>query len=149
EITLPSSFVNKIDAKSDRGGLLGLFFMAFSLALVSFSCTGPIIGTLLVEAASKGGAPGSSGWHAWIFYCLGGSFCSFCGLSFVAEVHAKVWRVAEQREGGFGLFGAGLGVEVFVERRLGLSLELAGPGSFSGLVDSHLRSYGALSHWQD
>lgn len=54
EMTLPSSFVNKIDAKSDKGGLLGLFFMAFSLALVSFSCTGPIIGTLLVEAASKG-----------------------------------------------------------------------------------------------
>ncbi|MCY4780863.1 thioredoxin family protein [Sphingobacterium sp. UT-1RO-CII-1] len=54
ELTLPSSFVNKIDAKSDQGGFLGLFFMAFSLALVSFSCTGPIIGTLLVEAASKG-----------------------------------------------------------------------------------------------
>ena len=54
ELTLPSSFVNKIDARSDKGGLLGLFFMAFSLALVSFSCTGPIIGTLLVEAASKG-----------------------------------------------------------------------------------------------
>ncbi|MBD1432408.1 thioredoxin family protein [Sphingobacterium sp. DN00404] len=54
ELTLPSSFVNKIDAQSDRGGLLGLFFMALSLALVSFSCTGPIIGTLLVEAASKG-----------------------------------------------------------------------------------------------
>jgi len=54
EITLPSSFVNKIDAKSDKGGFVGLFFMAFSLALVSFSCTGPIIGTLLVEAASKG-----------------------------------------------------------------------------------------------
>lgn len=54
ELTLPSSFVNKIDAKSDQGGFVGLFFMAFSLALVSFSCTGPIIGTLLVEAASKG-----------------------------------------------------------------------------------------------
>ncbi len=54
EITLPSNFVNKIDAKSDKGGFVGLFFMAFSLALVSFSCTGPIIGTLLVEAASKG-----------------------------------------------------------------------------------------------
>ncbi len=54
ELTLPSSFVNKIDAKSDQGGLTGLFFMAFSLALVSFSCTGPIIGTLLVDAASKG-----------------------------------------------------------------------------------------------
>jgi len=54
EITLPSAFVNKIDAKSDKGGLMGIFFMAFSLALVSFSCTGPLIGTLLVDAASKG-----------------------------------------------------------------------------------------------
>lgn len=54
EITLPSSFVNKIDAKSDKGGLIGLFFMSASLAVVSFSCTGPIIGTLLVEAATRG-----------------------------------------------------------------------------------------------
>jgi len=51
EITLPSSFINKADAASDRGGLIGIFFMAFTLSLVSFSCTGPIIGTLLVEAA--------------------------------------------------------------------------------------------------
>jgi len=54
EITLPSRFVNKMDEKSNKGGLLGLFFMAFTLALVSFSCTGPIIGYLLVEAVSKG-----------------------------------------------------------------------------------------------
>ena len=54
EITLPSSLVNKMDEKSNRGGFLGLFFMAFTLALVSFSCTGPIIGTLLVDAVSKG-----------------------------------------------------------------------------------------------
>ena len=54
EITLPSSFVNKIDANSDKSGLIGLFFMSASLAVVSFSCTGPIIGTLLVEAATKG-----------------------------------------------------------------------------------------------
>lgn len=54
EITLPSSFVNKIDAGSDKGGWIGLFFMSASLAVVSFSCTGPIIGTLLVEAATKG-----------------------------------------------------------------------------------------------
>ncbi len=51
EIVLPSSLINKADAASDRGGLLGIFFMAFTLSLVSFSCTGPIIGTLLVEAA--------------------------------------------------------------------------------------------------
>ena len=55
EITLPSSIVNKIDQKADNTkGLGGLFFMAASLALVSFSCTGPIIGTLLVDASSKG-----------------------------------------------------------------------------------------------
>jgi thiol:disulfide interchange protein len=54
EITLPSRFVNKMDEKSDKGGLIGIFFMAFTLALVSFSCTGPIIGYLLVEAVSKG-----------------------------------------------------------------------------------------------
>lgn len=58
EIVLPSAFVNKIDAQSDKGGLTGIFFMAFTLALVSFSCTGPIIGTLLVEAAVNGGISG-------------------------------------------------------------------------------------------
>lgn len=54
EITLPSSWVNKAENASNKGGLIGVFFMAFTLALVSFSCTGPIIGTLLVDAASKG-----------------------------------------------------------------------------------------------
>lgn len=54
EITLPSSWVNKADSASNKGGVLGIFFMAFTLALVSFSCTGPIVGTLLVEAASGG-----------------------------------------------------------------------------------------------
>lgn len=58
EITLPSSWVNRADQASDRGGLLGIFFMAFTLSLVSFSCTGPIIGTLLVEAAVNGGVMG-------------------------------------------------------------------------------------------
>ncbi len=54
EIRLPSVFVNKIDERSGKGGWIGLFFMAFTLALVSFSCTGPLIGTLLVETVSKG-----------------------------------------------------------------------------------------------
>ncbi|MCH5231879.1 MAG: thioredoxin family protein, partial [Muribaculaceae bacterium] len=53
EMTLPSSWTNKIDSKVDSTtGYLSIFFMAFTLALVSFSCTGPIIGTLLVEAAA-------------------------------------------------------------------------------------------------
>jgi thiol:disulfide interchange protein DsbD len=54
EITLPASWINKADSASDRGGLIGIFFMAFTLSLVSFSCTGPIIGTLLVEASVGG-----------------------------------------------------------------------------------------------
>ena len=53
ELTLPASWSNKIDSKVDSTtGYLSIFFMAFTLALVSFSCTGPIIGTLLVEAAA-------------------------------------------------------------------------------------------------
>lgn len=51
EITLPSRFVNKMDQQSDRKGLIGIFFMAFTLVLVSFSCTGPIVGSILVESA--------------------------------------------------------------------------------------------------
>lgn len=53
EITLPSSWANKSDSVADKGGLLGIFFMAFTLSLVSFSCTGPIIGTLLVQAVQN------------------------------------------------------------------------------------------------
>ncbi len=53
EITLPSSWSTKSDSMADKGGLIGIFFMAFTLALVSFSCTGPIIGTAIVQAASN------------------------------------------------------------------------------------------------
>lgn len=51
EITLPSSWLNKADAQADKGGVLGVFFMAFTLVLVSFSCTGPIVGSILVASA--------------------------------------------------------------------------------------------------
>lgn len=55
EIMLPSSWATKLDSKADKGGIIGIIFMALALAVVSFSCTGPIVGTLLVESASKGG----------------------------------------------------------------------------------------------
>lgn len=55
EIVLPQSWANKVDQNANKGGIIGTFFMALALAIVSFSCTGPIVGTLLVEAASKGG----------------------------------------------------------------------------------------------
>ena len=50
EITLPSSWTTQADAKSDKGGLLGVFFLALTLVLVSFSCTGPIVGTVLIKS---------------------------------------------------------------------------------------------------
>ena len=55
EIMLPNSWANKVDRQADRGGIIGILFMALALAIVSFSCTGPIVGTLLVESASHGG----------------------------------------------------------------------------------------------
>ncbi|MDB4999668.1 MAG: hypothetical protein JWR76_745 [Mucilaginibacter sp.] len=54
EITLPSSLANKLDENSDKGGLVGIFFMAATLVVVSFSCTGPIVSSVLLDAAVKG-----------------------------------------------------------------------------------------------
>ena len=51
EIVLPSWLVNKADQQADKGGLTGIFFMAFTIVLVSFSCTGPIVGSILVQSA--------------------------------------------------------------------------------------------------
>lgn len=59
EMVLPASWTTKLDSKADSTtGILSIFFMSFTLVLVSFSCTGPIIGTLLVQAASMGNAVG-------------------------------------------------------------------------------------------
>ncbi|MEO9512115.1 MAG: cytochrome c biogenesis protein CcdA [Flavobacteriaceae bacterium] len=55
EIMLPNSWANKIDAKADKGGFMGIFFMALALAIVSFSCTGPFVGSIIGASASKGG----------------------------------------------------------------------------------------------
>ena len=55
EITLPSSWLNKTDSASERGGLVGIFFMALTLCIVSFSCTGPILGALLAGVSQSGG----------------------------------------------------------------------------------------------
>lgn len=51
EITLPNNFINKVDKQSDKGGYIGIFFMAFTIVLVSFSCTGPIVSSILLAAA--------------------------------------------------------------------------------------------------
>lgn len=61
EITLPSSIAGKADSKSSLGSIGGIFFMALTLAIVSFSCTGPILGSLLVGSLSEGAVPLTAG----------------------------------------------------------------------------------------
>lgn len=56
EITMPSGIINRAENRGNKGGLFGAFFLAFVLVLVSFSCTGPIVGSVLVESASGGNA---------------------------------------------------------------------------------------------
>jgi thiol:disulfide interchange protein len=78
EIVLPAKWTNKADSKSDLGGLLGIFFMALTLALVSFSCTGPILGSLLANASAAGGGAWNLTWGmAGFGFALGLPFALF------------------------------------------------------------------------
>lgn len=82
EITLPSKFTNKVDSASNVGGFIGTFLMALTLALVSFSCTGPILGSLLAGASGTGGATALTAGMAGFGLALGlpfGLFAVFPG----------------------------------------------------------------------
>ena len=94
EITLPSKWSNSMDNKAEKtSGLLSIFFMAFTLALVSFSCTGPIIGTLLVEAASMGDITGPA---------IGmGGFALALALPFTLFAIFPSWLKEMPRSGGW------------------------------------------------
>jgi len=92
EIMLPNSWANKVDKQADRGGIIGILFMALALAIVSFSCTGPIVGTLLVESASKGGI-------APIVGMLG--FSSALALPFMLFAMFPSWMHSLPKSGGW------------------------------------------------
>lgn len=92
EIMLPNSWANKVDRQADRGGIVGILFMALALAIVSFSCTGPIVGTLLVESASKGGI-------APIVGMLG--FSSALALPFMLFAMFPSWLHSLPKSGGW------------------------------------------------
>jgi len=92
EIMLPSSWLTKVDQKSEIGGVFGIFFMALALAVVSFSCTGPIVGTLLVQAASSGGI-------APIIGMLG--FSSAIALPFALFAAFPGWLNSMPKSGGW------------------------------------------------
>ena len=92
EIMLPNSWANKVDRQADKGGIIGILFMALALAIVSFSCTGPIVGTLLVESASKGGI-------APIVGMLG--FSSALALPFMLFAMFPSWLHSLPKSGGW------------------------------------------------
>lgn len=92
EIMLPNSWANKVDRQADKGGIIGILFMALALAIVSFSCTGPIVGTLLVESASKGGI-------APVIGMLG--FSSALALPFMLFALFPSWMQSLPKSGGW------------------------------------------------
>lgn len=92
EIGLPSGLANKIDSKSGLGNLGGIFFMAFTLAIVSFSCTGPILGTLLVGVAEQG---------AWPLTAGAAGFGLALGLPFALFAMFPHWLQSLPRSGGW------------------------------------------------
>jgi thiol:disulfide interchange protein len=92
EIMLPNSWANKVDKQADRGGIIGILFMALALAIVSFSCTGPIVGTLLVESASNGGI-------APVIGMLG--FSSALALPFMLFALFPSWLNSLPKSGGW------------------------------------------------
>ena len=95
ELTLPSSWSNAVDSKAEKtGGLLGIFLMAFTLTLVSFSCTGPIIGFLLVEVAT-----GDGGWLAPTIGMLG--FAIALALPFTLFAMFPSWLKSMPKSGGW------------------------------------------------
>ncbi len=92
EIVLPNTWANKVDRQADRGGVIGILFMALALAIVSFSCTGPIVGTLLVQSASEGGI-------APIVGMLG--FSSALALPFMLFAMFPSWLHSLPKSGGW------------------------------------------------
>lgn len=94
DIKLPSKWSNSVDSRAERTtGLISIFFMAFTLALVSFSCTGPIIGTLLVEAASVGSITGPA---------IGmGAFALALAIPFTLFAIFPSWLKEMPRSGGW------------------------------------------------
>ena len=96
ELTLPSSFANRVDSKSGIGDIWGIFFMALTLAIVSFSCTGPILGSLLAGVSSGG----STGGATQLSFGMAG-FGVGLGLPFALFAMFPGWLQSLPKSGGW------------------------------------------------
>ncbi len=125
EITLPSWMINRSDKNAERGGITGPFFMAFTLVLVSFSCTGPLVGTILVEAAT-------GAWLEPIVGMLG--FSLAFALPFALFAFFPAWLSKMPKSGGW--LNSVKVVLGFLELALGLKfLSIADQTYHWGLLD--------------
>jgi len=125
EITLPSWMINKSDKNAERGGITGPFFMAFTLVLVSFSCTGPLVGSILVEAAT-------GAWLEPIVGMLG--FSLAFALPFALFAFFPAWLSKMPKSGGW--LNSVKVVLGFLELALGLKfLSIADQTYHWGILD--------------
>ena len=125
EITLPSWMINKSDKNAERGGITGPFFMAFTLVLVSFSCTGPLVGSILVEAATVA-------WLEPIIGMLG--FSIAFALPFALFAFFPAWLSKMPKSGGW--LNSVKVVLGFLELALGLKfLSIADQTYHWGILD--------------
>jgi len=125
EITLPSWLINKSDSKADKGGFTGAFFMAFTLVLVSFSCTGPLVGAILVKAATG----------AWIEPIVGMmGFSAAFAIPFTLFAFFPSWMNKLPKSGGW--LNSVKVVLGFIELALGLKfLSIADQTYHWGILD--------------
>ena len=93
EIVLPNKWVTGADSRVDKGGMLAAFFMGLTTVIVSFSCTGPIVGALLVEAAS-GDVSETNNRNDRFWSCICTTIYNFCTFPFGNEQDAKIGRLA-------------------------------------------------------
>ena len=148
EIMLPNSWANKVDSQADRGGIVGILFMALALAIVSFSCTGPIVGTLLVDAASKGGI-------APIIGMFG--FSLALALPFMLFAMFPGWLHSLPKSGGWlntvkvvlGFLELALAFKFLSNADLVLQLHLLEREVFLGNLDCNFWNLGFLFVWKN
>jgi thiol:disulfide interchange protein DsbD len=128
EITLPSWLINKSDSQADKGGFTGAFFMAFTLVLVSFSCTGPLVGAILVKAATG----------AWIEPIVGMvGFSAAFAIPFTLFAFFPSWMNKLPKSGGW--LNSVKVVLGFVELALGLKfLSIADQTYHWGILDREI-----------
>ena len=131
EITLPQSLVNKSDQNSDKKGLAGVFFMALTLVLVSFSCTGPIVGNVLIQATSSGGS-------FWTPIVVMLAFSTAFAIPFTVFAFSPTLLKKFKRSGG-GWLNSVKVVLGFVEIALGLKfLSVADQTYHWGILDREI-----------